>query len=322
MEIYQDIFSNGEVIRSGTRECGSRYDAIHGVLSKYERKFTMLDIGANFGYFSIRASSDFDCTSIMIQSNPESNVILDLCSKNSSLNLNLINTRISPSEIRSLSKCERFDVVLLLNVLHHLGINWQVAVESCLRMANTVIIETPPVNDSGSCGKQYLAGIVDFINSKKHKVIGEFSRHTDPHLKSKMVEISGYPDVRLEKSFIDMPSIQKQRMGEINIDYDFKQKKITKNKKEQEWVHGMNLYNFIKLNGAWPTKEMLISDLKKKKINTNYKWDNSHRDITPWNFILNGSELNLIDLDGFNYNQGHTLDKDGLNFTINKIKSS
>ena len=322
MEMYQDIFSEGRLIQKGLRECSSRYEAIKESLSKYKRNFTLLDIGSNFGYFSIRAAHEFDCTSIMIQSEPESRLLFELCSKNKNLKLNLLNKRISCREINNLSKCERFDSILLLNVLHHLGSDWKIAFESCLKMCHSLIVETPSEKDKGSCGQEHLKGIIDFINNKDHTVLGEFSRHTDPNSKSIMVEIMGAPEKFLEKSYIDMPSVQKNRMGKIEILSDFEKKIFIKNKESQKWIHGINFHNFLKLNGVWPSRDFLISQIEERKITTDYKWDNTHRDITPWNFIINGASLNLIDLDGFNFNDEKVSDASGLEFTVQKVKTT
>jgi 2-polyprenyl-3-methyl-5-hydroxy-6-metoxy-1,4-benzoquinol methylase len=124
-EQYQDIFINGQVIKKGSRECTKRYQAIKQALSKYNRPITVLDIGASQGYFSFNIARDFDATCVMIEVNyrDSDNItdqLLDLCKLNTDLdNIIFLEKRITADDLTMLGKCEHFDVVLCLNVVHH-----------------------------------------------------------------------------------------------------------------------------------------------------------------------------------------------------------
>lgn len=65
---YQDIVVNDDILWKGFGpNCTSRYNAIFRALSeKYQRPITVLDIGANNGYFSLRLAKDFKGQSVMV----------------------------------------------------------------------------------------------------------------------------------------------------------------------------------------------------------------------------------------------------------------
>ena len=85
MEQYQAKWVNGIEIEPGVRECADRYEIIKQYASQFNRPFTVLDIGCNFGYFSFRLMEDFDCVSVMIESVPQyQSTLQDLARRNDS----------------------------------------------------------------------------------------------------------------------------------------------------------------------------------------------------------------------------------------------
>jgi len=168
MELYQDQYVNGEIVSEGKRECDGRYNAMKQVFEKYKRPFTILDIGANFGYYSIRACTEYDATAIMIESEDnEIQTLLDLCDKNKCKDkLTVIQTRLDLYKLKELSKCEHFDVILALNIIHHFKTEEVLEVcEIFTKLGDNLILETPPVEDYGACGQNNLKIITDYFNS-------------------------------------------------------------------------------------------------------------------------------------------------------------
>jgi len=55
------------------------------------------------------------------------------------------------------------------------------------------------------------------------------------------------------------------------------------------WNKGINLWNFLKLNGVYPTKEIIESEIYKN-------YDPKHSDFLPWNIIIQGTKIKIIDL--------------------------
>ena len=119
MEQYQDIWIKGAVT-PGIRECAARYPVIKKVLEQYKRPFTVLDIGANLGYFSFRIAEDFpEATCVLIESK-YGKQLTQLGKDNESNNVIILNNTVTADKLSNLSKCEHFDVVLCLNIIHHL----------------------------------------------------------------------------------------------------------------------------------------------------------------------------------------------------------
>ena len=70
-EQYQDILVKGEIVEKasfGKRYAEERFKIVNSILEKYQRPFTMLDIGAAQGYFSLRAAELYpDSTFVLLE---------------------------------------------------------------------------------------------------------------------------------------------------------------------------------------------------------------------------------------------------------------
>jgi SAM-dependent methyltransferase len=182
-KVYQDVYLKGRVVRHGTRSSEERYQAVAQALQRYRRPFTVLDIGANQGYFSFRIAHEFNAVCVMIEKQA---ALLENCKKNESDRVVLLQHVISASELMRLSHTEHFDVVLALNVIHHFRWRWRTAARAILDLGDTVIIESPPNNDTGSRGKWIRRPINRFLESMPHTVIAETERRRDRPIMSKM----------------------------------------------------------------------------------------------------------------------------------------
>lgn len=289
MEQYQDIWKKGEVI-PGIRECASRYDAIKKELKKYNRPFTVLDIGANLGYFSFRIAEDFpESTCVMIEK-AYGDKLTNLANENNLKNIIVLKKKVNATDLKTLSDCEHFDVILALNIIHHIGDvdNSFPAIE---KLGETIIIETPNPNDEGSCGKNNLQKIFDRVN-KMYKFMGSFSRHTSKNAKS-IMGVLEQPKNFLNKKYWDCCEKGNKGISNIFIKSDNNVKRYINNRiKLQEdrlWIHGINLRTFQYLNGTYPCKEDVITEIR------NIKNIENHTDLTPWNLIISGKKLSIID---------------------------
>lgn len=182
-KVYQDVYLKGRVVRHGTRSSEERYQAVARALRRYQRPFTVLDIGANQGYFSFRIAHEFDAFCVMIEKQP---ALLENCRNNESNRVVLLQHAVSAGELKRLSHAEHFDVVLALNVIHHFRWRWRTAAGAILSLGDTVIIESPPNNDTGSRGKWIRRPINRFLESRPHTVIAETERRRDRPIMSKM----------------------------------------------------------------------------------------------------------------------------------------
>ncbi|MGE4291689.1 MAG: hypothetical protein AB7E32_05705, partial [Desulfovibrio sp.] len=114
MQIYQDIWVNGKVETKGIRDCSNRYALIRSLCAKYQRPFTVLDIGTNLGYFSFRLAYEFDCRAVMVE---RKGVYLDkllevIARQDKRDHLTLLSGDLNLAILNQLGTCEHFDVVL------------------------------------------------------------------------------------------------------------------------------------------------------------------------------------------------------------------
>lgn len=150
MRTYQDQWVKGQLVEKGTRECASRYEIIKAFCSKYERPFTVCDIGSSMNYFGIRLCEDFpDCVVTAFEfdnfelrrthlkkSNPDRLLFLD--------------HKLHFNDLAILSACCHFDVVLILNVLHHVGEEFDAWLMALRQLGTNVIGEFATKGDSRS----------------------------------------------------------------------------------------------------------------------------------------------------------------------------
>jgi hypothetical protein len=137
--IYQDTWSNGELKKSGLRECSSRYDIIRNYCLDHPPK-SVLDIGANMCYFGLRLIEDFKCSVMAFEFDHfdlrKANVAANRTNK-----LMLLNRKISMDDLSILGRCCKFDLVLVLSVLHHCQGDTQEWIENIRECGKRIIIE-------------------------------------------------------------------------------------------------------------------------------------------------------------------------------------
>lgn len=117
---YQDTWRNGCVVEEGNRECADRYETIKKFCQEnFNYRFTVCDIGANMGYFSIRLIEDFNCN-VMAWEFHQYEQRKKIIAKNKlDKKLMYINRKLSLEDVNIMRSICKFDLVLALSVLHH-----------------------------------------------------------------------------------------------------------------------------------------------------------------------------------------------------------
>lgn len=180
-KIYQDRYIGGRVVSSGTRDCEDRYAAIAAALSSCQRPFTLLDIGANQGYFSFRLAAELGAICIMVEKQDD---LLHNCLADGGDGLILLKRRITARELVWLERNEHFDVVLCLNVIHHFGWRWRSATRAIFKLGDDLFIENPPNDDSGSRGRLVRRPINRYLDAIPHDVVCKSDRRRDRAISS------------------------------------------------------------------------------------------------------------------------------------------
>lgn len=172
---YQDILINGELIFKGVGpDCPYRYEAIKKALAVYNRPIKVLDIGASNGYFSLRIAQDFDALCVMADL---SDRLRDICELNTEVNkLIYLKRALSLEDFRMLAQHEHFDVVLALNVVHHMS-PWREILDTIFELGDTIIIETPPANDNRTEEEPSIPLIENYLlNKESGEIIAQIAR--------------------------------------------------------------------------------------------------------------------------------------------------
>lgn len=117
---YQDKWLRGERVERGVRECAERYEIVRGFCERFERPFTVCDVGANMCYFGLRILEDFPQGTVMAFESNHFDMRKKHVEANRARRLLLFDRRLSLADVDALKACTRFDLVLALSVFHHL----------------------------------------------------------------------------------------------------------------------------------------------------------------------------------------------------------
>jgi len=304
---YQDIWIEGELDVEGERECASRYAVVAEVLAEFDRPFTLLDLGAADGYFGIRASQDFDCVSVLVDPNP---ALPPLCARNPSGKTIVLSRQVTIEDIERMASCEHFDVVLALNILHHFPDPDRV-VSAVMSLGDRTIVETPPLDDVGACGQPVIPRLYEELSSRG----GRLLTHSPSHVSDSMrpMWVFDTPKTSIDRSYIDQP--ENLALGPVRIESTATTKRLTLGRKgeERDWIPGINLRTYQHLEGAHPPLDAIEGMIRNVRLP-----EPRHGDVRPWNFILDGERVHLID-----GRDEHAIfdDREGLEFTIEALRA-
>ncbi len=288
-QYYQDMLVDGVVVNQGKiKDLERRYQCIKKAVSRYKRPITVLDIGAAQGYYSFRLAHDFpDATIVMIEEDP---YLQRICQLNSKLtNIVFLQKRISIDELIRLGECEHFDVVLALQVIHWSLDKWRETTDAIAALGDTILIETPPANDTGAIGAPYLAAIEAYCTGLGATIVGQFPRHTNPDLLSNLYLIQ-----QKKKHILRAHWYAPAGKKVYDIKSNTKEKTITKKVKAgkqkytsvSHWIAGINLLTFKALNGVYPAHDTLAKSL--------HHWQSAGRGYKEplyENILIQGNQL-------------------------------
>jgi hypothetical protein len=255
---YQDIWFKGKAIQRGGRECEFRYHAIKKFLNKFKRPISVLDIGANMGYFSWRLMENFAGSFVMIEGEEYvAKILLRLCKLNNNPQAILLKGRLCLADLISLSEVEHFDVVMALSIIHHFDEPYQEVLQVLTRLGSYLIFEPPSLDEQTCYQERINQEPLDLSQFQKKLLVRTLTKS----VVSKDVYRDTYAIFCDEKKTIKKPYFQalEELSTPCMIEANFKQRKATISGIEKDWRHGININTFLGLNGVYPTKKRLLS---------------------------------------------------------------
>jgi len=194
-----------------------RIDVLAPILSQYQRRFSVLDLGCGGGEISREIQLGYDAAVFSLDRECEA----------------LLQCEITTHGLEQLSSLEHFDVVIAFNFLHHFQ-DWERAARAVIEMGHHVFIQLPPRGD-----KRLSVETIDGL----HEVIGF------PPLDS-----IWYPSFSHHRPIwhIENPSTRTSGWG-WEMEVDFNKITGTYDGYTKEWIPGMSLWNMHGLGAdrAW-----------------------------------------------------------------------
>jgi len=285
MEQYQDQWVKGRNVGTGVRECASRYEALRPLLAKYTRPFTVLDLGASLGYFSFRIAEEFpQATIVAIDDDPR---LFYQCLANEKPNVLHLKHRMREDDVWQLANCEQFDVVLALNVVHHFE-RYESVLRSLFRLGDHLVIETPASGEGSALNYSNAMHIYDLLYSQVASRLAETPSHVGPV--NRPMWLFETPGNSLRRAYFTAPD--DLELGGVTILSSPSQRIVTLHRKNEtrNWIAGINLQTFLSLGGAFPLREDVA-----RMVESYPRPAERHGDVQPWNFVINGHGLQLID---------------------------
>ncbi|MHA1368261.1 MAG: hypothetical protein ACTSRA_00910 [Promethearchaeota archaeon] len=299
---YQDTWINGKVVSKGIRECNDRYKMIRGICQKYKRPFTLLDIGANSGYFCIRGAIDFpESVFIAVEPTYVDEILLSI-KVNKLKNVVVLNDKLTVEKLNALKSCSHFDIALLLSVIHNFDEDIHDVYVASKKLAEHVIYEMAV--EKKSLGKKYEEN--NLIINDLGVPDALIESHVDPLKKRPMYCVKNNIDIKTTRY-----GTEYDFNGYVISNYEEKIYVSKRKNEERKWIPGINLWTYIQLNGIYPTRGEIVSMIKDVKLE-------GHHDIRPWNLIL-GRGIYAIDVNDPSHPVPHG--KKEINDLINFILS-
>lgn len=296
-EVYQDILVDGKIIKEGVKDCEIRYPHIKAILDSYKRPFTVLDLGASEGYFSLRIAADYKDSACVMVEGDASLHLPEICRLNKGLdNLVVLEKFITPQDLKELGECEHFDLVLAFNIIHQMKDRWKETIDYLLTLGDYILIETPPVGCRTSANKELLPLIEEYLAQNKYgKIVAQVPRYGRPGLPAADQKYSNVYLFAMHKNVLPKPTWGSPNIRFYPIISNFDAKSMYKVRldKTLDWKPGINLWTFKHMNGVYPSKALIHNEIHRLA-------EFAHLDFFPWNMVIQGNHLELIDWDDNN----------------------
>jgi len=277
---YQAAWLKGVQVQEGDRPCEHRYQIVRRFCEQFSRPFTVLDIGANLAYFSLRLTEEFDCTAVAIEGSQSGEACFDLLTRNENPRVILLQRDVTLDELRQVAEVEHFDLVLALSITHHFPESFEERLDVFRSLGDHLILELAHETESGHDPRKAYALPADA------QILGYGEFYLNPSVLRDIALLSR------AKTHLSKRGLGEMRNDlSLTITSTFRDKRVQFHNKPEErpWHRGINLLTYLTLGGVWPTKAMIVRQLEAITL------DGTHGDIQPWAVILQGEAVQLID---------------------------
>lgn len=311
---YQETWIKGPAGLPHQRDCAPRYEPIKAFLKQYRRPFSVFDLGANMGYFSFRIAEDFpQATVIAVDDKPD---LLNLAAANGLRNVIVLPHHLDGYDLAEIADCEAVDVVLALNVLHHVT-DWDRALMALYDLGSHLIVETPIPGDTKAANPRSHQGIYEIVErgaafemlrSKSHVTKGgsramlHWPTWETKSLARQSMDVgpNGYQLLCPEDYRANAVRHAPPMSGNIvSLGFTDANIKIQRRKagtiEDRNFIPGMNLWNLKLLGATWPKRGDLESEVAAEVngLRASGQWMD---DLRPWNFVVTHNRTRAIDL--------------------------
>lgn len=272
---YQDVWCRGKLIQQGVRSCAHRYSIIKQFLTQYKRPFTVLDLGANLGYFSFRIAEDFPNATVVSIENGNHVELHRLAVRNGNPGVFVLSKSMDYNDLLTLGACEHFDVVLALSIIHHFPFSLTTGTNLVNWLGDNVIYEL--------CLPEEKTGNPIHFKNFKSMLPAVLSSTTELGSESSHLKNSISRPILLHTQ--NKPYITKAYWNSIGdtrifVESNFNSKTVfPPGRTPKDWVPGINLHTFCSLEGIFPSVPFLMSRIANPP--------DTHTDQQPWNIIIN-----------------------------------
>lgn len=281
--LYQDIWIKGRLQKRGVRDCEAGYAILKNIAMRYKRPFTMLDIGANYGYFCTRLAEEFDCCCVAIE--PESDFAQRFFEENENHKVILLKHEFTARSLRRLAESEHFDIVLAYGVIHWLPMDPIQSLFALRDLGDHVLIELPFEEDGKTVGHKKMQAF-ERLPFASYPIVG----HMNSHLvmgRRKVILVEKPKKLLTRKHVLNATPIQLQIESNPTEKIAIHPNRQT----TSPWVNGINLMTLLAHDCRYPDFAYLKQCLQTMPI------PEQHGDIRPWNIIFDGQRTTLIDCD-------------------------
>ena len=259
-----------------------RLELIRPVLSKYQRRFSVLDLGAGINHPTLgyEIAQEFDAVVVEVEKDWKP---VEPIGKPSIV----LKHEFSIGELEKLSECCHFDVVIAFNFIHWFGARWFWAAEAIHRMGDYVFTQIPTEADREAPGYDYIEHMRGYFRDGAER-LGYTSQFPSHPPRPIYLHKNGVK--RLTRTNWDAHAASADIVV-YSTHYDIQAAFRHKTPREfRPWIPGINLWNFCKLGGVLPERAKVLEMIHNLPLPAE-----RHGDIQPWNMILDGETLHLID---------------------------